>query len=419
VRVLHVSTHARQGGAAIAAFRQHAALREIGVDSTMLVRFKESNDPSIKLISPSTSPIARLSRGIRRHKIAKSKQRTLTNSHQAFIEFSSCAGDILGNEIKSQLLNFDVVNIHHVTPSIDLTSLLLNVPKNVPIVLTMHDMNPFTGGCHYSNGCVRFQQQCGECPLLASGEKTTQVEHARKRSVYATIGESRLHFVAISNWQYDAANTASLTQYGKTSLIHHGIDSSVFNATGRESAKSALGWDERPIIMFGAAQSTSARKGLTILSDALKRMKGSAYRIVTFGDREPEMIAGFEHEHFRSIGNESLLAVLYRAADVFVAPSREEAFGLTALEATACGALIVVSQGTGLEDIVEHGANGFAASVDDPDSFAKAIDACISNQEMKESWAKSCEQFIESKFASRLNADKYLELYKQAVAEID
>lgn len=419
MRVLHLSTHARQGGAAIAAFRQHKALTAIGVDSTMLVRFRESSDPSIKLISPSTRPIARLSRGIRRHKIAKAKQLALTNSRQNFIEFSSCTGDILGNEIKSQLSNSDLINIHHITPSIDLTSLLLNIPQAVPIVITMHDMNPFTGGCHYSNGCVRFQQQCGSCHLLVSGEKTTQAEHARKRSAYASIGESRLHFVAISNWHYDAANTASLTQYGKTSLIHHGIDSSVFNPTGRENAKSALGWDERPIIMFGAAQSTSARKGATILSNALKRMDGSACRIVTFGDKAPEMIAGFEHAHFRSIENESLLAVLYRAADVFVAPSREEAFGLTALEATACGALIVVSQGTGLEDIVENGANGFAASVEEPNSFATAIDACISNKEMKDSWAKNCEQFIESKFSSRSNAEKYLELYEHAVAEID
>ena len=42
------------------------------------------------------------------------------------------------------------------------------MPRELPIVWTLHDMNPFTGGCHYSGDCGKFRESCGACPELQS-----------------------------------------------------------------------------------------------------------------------------------------------------------------------------------------------------------------------------------------------------------
>ncbi len=39
---------------------------------------------------------------------------------------------------------------------------------NKPLVWTLQDMWAFTGGCHYSSGCDRYQDNCGNCPQLKS-----------------------------------------------------------------------------------------------------------------------------------------------------------------------------------------------------------------------------------------------------------
>ena len=51
---------------------------------------------------------------------------------------------------------------------VDYRSFFARVPSHIPIVWTFHDMNPFTGGCHYDEGCGRFVECCGGCPQLGS-----------------------------------------------------------------------------------------------------------------------------------------------------------------------------------------------------------------------------------------------------------
>ena len=51
----------------------------------------------------------------------------------------------------------DVIHLHWVAKLIDYTSFFASVPDQFPIVWTLHDMNPFTGGCHYAGDCMHFE----------------------------------------------------------------------------------------------------------------------------------------------------------------------------------------------------------------------------------------------------------------------
>jgi glycosyltransferase involved in cell wall biosynthesis len=58
------------------------------------------------------------------------------------------------------------------------------------------------------------------------------------------------------------------------------------------------------------------------------------------------------------------LRTLYHAADVFVLPTREEAFGIAALEARAAGLPVVAWRGTGVADFVRDGVHGLLCASD-------------------------------------------------------
>ena len=60
------------------------------------------------------------------------------------------------------LRRYDVIN-YHWTGGFLFNKQYLNSSK---VYWTLHDMNPFTGGCHYNNTCRQFEANCEECYLL-------------------------------------------------------------------------------------------------------------------------------------------------------------------------------------------------------------------------------------------------------------
>jgi D-inositol-3-phosphate glycosyltransferase len=68
-----------------------------------------------------------------------------------------------------------------------------------------------------------------------------------------------------------------------------------------------------------------------------------------------------------------ILSTYYRAADVVLAPSRSESFGLVALEAAACGVPVVASAVGGLLSLVDDGRTGRLIDGRDPTPYARAV----------------------------------------------
>jgi len=106
-------------------------------------------------------------------------------------------------------------------------------------------------------------------------------------------------------------------------------------------------------ILLGVASVWDARKGLRDLI-ALNEMLAGSYKIVLVGLNE-EQIQTLPADMLGLPRTNSMteLAQWYTAADVFVCPSYEETFGMTAMEARACGTEAVVYQNTACEEIVE------------------------------------------------------------------
>jgi glycosyltransferase involved in cell wall biosynthesis len=117
------------------------------------------------------------------------------------------------------------------------------------------------------------------------------------------------------------------------------------------------------------------RKGISYLLEAFTKAGIPDSELVLAGQsvgtaRPWEGRAGVRHVRHRPRRE---LPDLYARSDVFVLPSLVEGFGLTALEAMACGLPVVVSENTFGHDVVEDRVSGYVVPIRDPEAIARAL----------------------------------------------
>ena len=168
MKVVHISTADVAGGAARAAYRLHRGLLRQAVSSQMFVAHKITNDPHVIPMRVPRGILTRGFRRLRRLRLERDRVRwgaTGPTSTDPFTDDRSFY-DI---KLVDQLPRAHIVNLHWIARFFDIGRHFPRFPRTTRIVWTLHDMNPFTGGCHYAVDCARFHRQCGQCPQLARG----------------------------------------------------------------------------------------------------------------------------------------------------------------------------------------------------------------------------------------------------------
>ena len=120
-----------------------------------------------------------------------------------------------------------------------------------------------------------------------------------------------------------------------------------------------------------------------------------------------QSVSGHRHTHFGQVESDELQALLYRAADVFVIPSLEEAFGQTALEAIACGTVVAGFAVGGIGDIVQNGFErtaGYARRFKRLGSRDKRL---LKDEALRVRWQEACEAWVKARFSFDRNATAY------------
>ena len=136
-------------------------------------------------------------------------------------------------------------------------------------------------------------------------------------------------------------------------------------------------------------------------------------RLLTMGSGHFAAPDRFHHMAFGTIESDQLQALIYRAADVFVIPSLEEAFGQTALEAISCGTVVAGFQVGGIVDIVKNGLNGELVPRGDSFSLSRAIESLLNHGTMRREWALQAEEWVRERFSYHRNATSYSSLYHE------
>jgi glycosyltransferase involved in cell wall biosynthesis len=415
MKVLHLATYDTHGGAARAAYRQHRALLAAGVNSRMLVRHKFSNDKTVDVFFGNRGLIHRIHRTLIRSGISYLRKKN--RSHGSAV-LTDPRADLI-RKPTTEMLEADVINFHKTEKFVDIISIFSVLPPEKPIVLTLHDISPMSGGCDYPGDCVKFMERCGKCPILKStydNDYSRKIFHLRQ-SAYFTRNSNRFALVANSQWTSWMAKKSSLTRSFRINVINLCLDGEVYSPELRSESRLALGISpNQSVLAFAAHNVDAALKGGQNLKEALHILaKKHSLHLLTMGGGHFEAPEGCTHTHFGKIESDEFQALIYRAANVFVIPSLEEAFGQTALEAAACGTLVAGFSVGGVVDIVKNGFNGQLVSRGDSVALSQAIISLLENREMQRLWTENASIWIRDNFSYQRNACAYISLYSDLV----
>lgn len=413
MKLIMLNTDDSRGGAAIATYRLHRGLRSIGVDSQLMVMHKGIDDPTVIAPEPQKSRL--------KNRIANfyaRRDERITNYCQAkgnrYFSPARCPDKLA---VRVEALNPDMVHLFWVNSGFMKIESLRQFKK--PIVWTLHDMWPFTGGCHYDDECGRFQQSCGRCPILSSESEHDLSRHIweRKRKSWRNVP---IVVVATSHWLADMARSSSLFRDQRIEVIPNGIDTDKYKPLDKRAARDAYGLpQDKHLVLFSAFNvTTDKRKGNQFLVPALKKMAlagwGERTELVVIGasapDNPPDL--GMKVHYMGNFHDEISQVLLYSAADVTVAPSMQENLSNTVMESLSCGTPVVAFNIGGMPDMIDHQYSGYLASPFESDDLAAGMMWVLENKARHDMLSQQARQTVEERYTLKTVANRYLALYQ-------
>jgi glycosyltransferase involved in cell wall biosynthesis len=405
IRVLHLIGGDLGGGAARGAYSLHRGLLANGIHSRVISN-SSTNLSDETVFSIAKNVREKLARAVRsRVDVAPT---LFYPSREKIIFSTGFAGyDFTKTEAYAEAT---IIHLHWVNGGFVSMRDLRNINK--PIVWTLRDMWPMTGGCHYSMGCENYVANCGKCPQLNSTSKfdLSWIVNASKQKY---IPKS-IKVVGISHWLSERARESSIFKAHDVRTIFNNIDTQKFSPVEKAIARSILEIrTDKKIILVGAQSHNDFYKGFGKYLEAIRHLDKGNYHLCFFGNINQHLLAGlgFSFSVFGFLHDTISLRLAYSAADVFVAPSLMEAFGKTLAEAMACGTPVVCFDATGPRDIVDHMVNGYRAIPFDPEDIARGIEWVCHHKNSAE-LARSARGKAITSFDNSIIANQYIELYQ-------
>ena len=314
-----------------------------------------------------------------------------------------------------EFFNPDIIHLHNLHAyCINLPMLFNYIKKNrIKVIWTLHDCWAFTGHCpHFVIAkCDRWKTGCHHCPQPRVYPKmyidTSKKMYELKKEWFCGVEDMTI--VTPSQWLADLVKQSFLKDY-PVKVINNGIDLSIFKPTKSDFRKK-YGLENKKVVL-GVSFGWGYRKGLDVFVELSKRLSDD-YRIVLVGTDAntdanlPENIISIHRTD-----NQTELAKIYSAADVFVIPTREENYPTVNMEAIACGTPVVTFRTGGSPEIVDESC-GSVVEVDDVDAIEKEIIRICEEKPYSES---ACLERAKT-FDMNDRFEEYVELYGEVQEE--
>ena len=421
MKILIINTSERVGGAAIAADRLMQAWKNTfsgdrGQTAGMLVRDRQSDRLSVSSIPSSwllpfkflwERLVVFLNNGWRRSSVFA-------------VDIANTGTDVTRMK---EFQKADVVHLHWVNQAfLSLKDLERIFQSGKRIVITMHDQWYFTGICHYSATCNKYESQCEHCPQLGRpifGYDMARRVFNRKRSIYQ---KAHLTFVGCSQWIADLAQRSVLTQGQRVISIPNTIDTERFAPQDKIAARQTNHLPiDRKLLLFSCQRITNEIKGFRYMSEACRILHeqhpdiaAHLGLVVVGGDsdkvREQVAIEVFNVDY---VNGEDQMATLYNAVDIFVTPSLQDNLPNTIMEALACGVPCVGFNIGGIPEMIDDRQNGYVAHYRDAEDFANGILWTLDPERYAE-LAKAARQKVLDCYSEERVAKLYMEIYAKA-----
>ena len=291
----------------------------------------------------------------------------------------------------------DIIQLHNLHEAyINLPMLFKYIKKhNIKTVWTLHDCWAFTGHCPYFDivGCNKWKTGCYGCPQYKEYPKSlfdnSKYMYRLKKKWFT--GVENMTIVTPSEWLASLVKESYLKDY-PVKVINNGIDLNVFKPTESDFRKKyAL---ENKYIVLGGAFGWGRRKGLDVFVELARRLDKEKYKVVLVGTDDnvdkllPENIISIHRTQ-----NQTELAKICSAADVFANPTREENYPTVNMEALACGTPVVTFNTGGSPEMLDETCGAAVAKNDIDAMYNEIIRICEAKPYSMEACLKKARRF--------------------------
>jgi glycosyltransferase involved in cell wall biosynthesis len=210
---------------------------------------------------------------------------------------------------------------------------------------------------------------------------------------------------------------------GLIRVIPNGVDTAEFRPMSAERSRlrAELGFADDAIVL-GFIGRLHTTKGIPLLLEAFEQLRRENSRLKLLLAGPGPLRPVIEARARASSGTMRLLepqsynrvAPLLNAFDVFAFPSKGEAFGISLLEAMACGLPSVALGRWGVRELVADGQTGLLA--DGPVDFCKKLGLLVSDVDLRRRIGAAARQAVESRYSWPMIAAETVAFYRELLA---
>lgn len=308
-------------------------------------------------------------------------------------------------------INPDIIHLHNLHGFVINLPMLFGFIKkhNIKTVWTLHDCWCFTGHCPHFDmiGCDKWKTGCHSCPQYKDYPKSlfdnSKYMYSLKRKWFTNI--ENMTIVTPSEWLAGLVKESYLKNY-PIKVINNGIDLNIFKPT--ESDFRQKHRCENKYIVLGVAFDWGKRKGLDVFIELANRLDSEKYQIVLVGTDDnvdkllPENIISIHRTQ-----NQTELAKIYTAADVFANPTREENYPTVNMESVACGTPVITFNTGGSPEMLDTSCGTVVPKNDIDAMYEEIVRIC----ETKPYGKDACPERAKS-FDNKDKFKEYVKLYE-------
>lgn len=294
--------------------------------------------------------------------------------------------------------------------------------KKCKTVFTLHNAWMMTGLCHHWVSCTRWEEGCGQCPVIHEfpqyGVDGTASNWKLKKKLWQ---KSKLYIASPAQWLIDAASKSILSEgMVEGRVIPNGIDLGVFHPGDRNDSRKKLGIGLEEIVLLFVGNKTKNNKWKRYewMIDALKNLVGktdlSKVTFLLLGqegatiDNHP-----FKVKFASPESDPKRIALYYQASDLYLHAALMDTFPNAVLEAMACGLPVVATKVGGIPEQVIHGTHGYLSKAGDAEEMAHWLKILLENPSQRLEMGRAAAKRAVDLYDKRRMVKDYLEWFEE------
>ncbi len=309
-----------------------------------------------------------------------------------------------------------VAHLHWLPGLLDPARLLAHGRWERPVVWSLHDLWPMTGGCHYAGSCRGYESDCRDCPQVRRPFRGV-VARAFQRKKAAFRALRRTVLVMPSEWTRGLVERSSALGRLPTAVIPNPVDTRHFRPLDKSAVRQTWGLHPTAFTVgVGAADLADPRKRIAETLQVLGGWQSAGgtcgpVQILLFGSGRPGCALPPGVVSVGASGRTDVLAQWYSAMDAYVSLSAFETFGNTLAEAAACGVPSICDRTSGMAEVVLADASG--AHVGAPAEIPAVLERWRSSPGLRAGLALAARRRAVEVFDQRVVATQFIELYER------